>query len=209
MADPQHPEPVLELDGEIIPDSTRILERLEELRPDPALYPADPAVRRRAVELEDFFDEQLGPHLRRALFFEALDHTDFSVALFTTGENARTRALYGASFPVGRALMRLSMGIDAPRAAASRQKVESALDRLERELEPSGYLAGDAFSIADLSAAALLAPVVMPPEFPYVFPLPLPDSVAAYRDTLARRSAFSWAAEMYRRHRGRSAEVAA
>jgi len=201
--------PALELDGEIVPDSTRILERLEALRPEPALYPADPAARRRAVELEDFFDDELGPHLRRALFFAALDHTDFAVALFTTGESARTRALYGASFPVGRALMRLSMGIDAPRAAESRRKVEAALDRLERELAPSGYLTGDTFSVADLTAAALLAPAVMPPEFPYAFPLPLPDSVAAYRDTLARRPAFSWSAEMYRRHRGRSAEVAA
>ena len=35
--------PVAELDGEVIVDSMRIVERLEELRPEPPLYPATPA----------------------------------------------------------------------------------------------------------------------------------------------------------------------
>jgi glutathione S-transferase len=53
--------PVLVHDGEAIGDSTRIIEALERRYPEPPLYPADPAERRRALELEDFFDEQLGP----------------------------------------------------------------------------------------------------------------------------------------------------
>src|SRR2546426_470962 len=43
--------PVLVLDRETIHDSTRIIERLERLRPEPALYPADDAARRRAPAL--------------------------------------------------------------------------------------------------------------------------------------------------------------
>src|SRR5207249_2335933 len=68
--------PVLIVDGETIHDSTRIIERLERLRPEPALYPADDAERRRALALEDFFDEELGPHVRRALFHELLPETE-------------------------------------------------------------------------------------------------------------------------------------
>src|SRR5438128_1627857 len=56
--------PVLELDGETVGDSTLIIEALERRQPDPPLYPADPDERRRALEIEDFFDEELGPHLR-------------------------------------------------------------------------------------------------------------------------------------------------
>ena len=201
--------PALELDGEVITDSTRILERLEALHPEPALYPSDPEQRRRAVELEAFFDEELGPHIRRAFFFESLAHTDYAAAFFTTGEAAATRALYRVSFPVGRAIMRAAMGIDAPRAEASRRRVVLALDRLEREIRPSGYLVGDRFSVADLTAAALLAPAIMPPEFPYALPRDLPDSVERYRESLASRPACAWGTEIYRRHRGRSAELAA
>jgi glutathione S-transferase len=201
--------PVLVLDGgEVIADSTNIIARLEALRPDPPLYPTDEAERRRALELEEFFDEQLGPHIRRAFFFDALDHPDYMVSLFASGEPAITRSLYRTFFPVGRLVMRIAMGIDAPRAERSRQTMEEALDRLEAEIGPSGYLVGDRFTVADLTAASLLAPLLMPQEFPYPFPKP-PDSVARLRAAYTSRPAFTWGAGMYRRHRGDSAAVEA
>ena len=199
--------PVLVLDGETINDSTRIIERLERLRREPPLYPADAADRHRALALEDFFDEELGPHVRRALFHELLPETEFAAAAFTLGYGPVTRRLYRALFPALRVAMKADMKIDAARAARSREKVLAALDRLEAELQPSGYLVGDRFSVADLTAAALLAPVVLPPEFPYPPPGPLPASVARWRDALVSRPACRWAGEMYRRHRGVSAEI--
>src|SRR5205823_4330404 len=81
------------------------------------------------------------------------------------------------------------------RTARSREKVLGALDRLEAELQPSGYLVGERFSVADLTAAALLAPVVfLPPEFPYAPPGPLPAPVARWREAFAGRRASHWAA---------------
>src|SRR5439155_518505 len=90
-------------------------------------------------------------------------------------------------------------------------RIIERLERLRPEpaLYPSGYLVGDRFSVADLTAAALLAPAVFPPEFPYAPPGPLPAPVARWCDSLASRPACRWTAEMYRRHRGTSAEIAA
>ncbi|HSG01907.1 MAG TPA: glutathione S-transferase family protein [Vicinamibacterales bacterium] len=51
--------PVLELDGERVWDSTRILARLDALRPDRPLYDPDPAVAARQRFLEDWSDESL------------------------------------------------------------------------------------------------------------------------------------------------------
>jgi glutathione S-transferase len=45
--------PVLDLDGRIVVDSTAIIEELEQLQPDPPLYPAEPA---RRAEVEIFVD---------------------------------------------------------------------------------------------------------------------------------------------------------
>ncbi len=45
--------PVAEIHGEVVADSTAILRRLEELRPDPPLWPAAPA---RRAELDVFVD---------------------------------------------------------------------------------------------------------------------------------------------------------
>ena len=201
--------PVLVLDGETIHDSTRIIQRLERLRPEPALYPADDAERRRALALEDFFDEELGPHVRRALFHQLLPETDFAAAAFTIGCGPGTRRVYRALFPGIRLVMKADMRIDAGGAAHSQEKLRAALERIEAELQPSGYLVGDRFGVADLTAAALLAPLVFPPEFPYPPPGPLPAAVELWRDEFAGRQVFRWVAEMYHRHRGRSAEIAA
>jgi glutathione S-transferase len=202
--------PVLVLDGKAIADSTRIIETLERLRPEPPLYPPEGPARRRALELEEFLDEELGPHARRAFFHEILPHTDYAAALMSVGERDLVRRLYRGAFPVVRQLMKLDMKIDADSAARSRAKVEAALERIAAERQPSGYLVGDGFTVADLTGAALLFPIVLPAEFPYPFPGPLPDEAERLRQTLRRHPACEWAAAMYRRHRGRtSMEVAA
>src|SRR5690242_17807614 len=59
--------PVLVLDGQAIHDSTRIIAALEHARPEPPLYPAQESDRARALALEDFFDEELGPSIRALL----------------------------------------------------------------------------------------------------------------------------------------------
>jgi glutathione S-transferase len=75
--DPKHPEvlrvnpkrqvPVL-IDGDLeIFDSTQIFEYLEDLRPQPALWPAQPAARARARLLELKSDEVYFPHVIRLM----------------------------------------------------------------------------------------------------------------------------------------------
>ncbi|MGH7818837.1 MAG: glutathione S-transferase family protein, partial [Candidatus Binatia bacterium] len=84
--------PVLLLEGRAIHDSTRIIEALERSYPDPPLYPRDAAERRRALELEDFFDEELGPHIRRLAFYHLLPHPDVVIAMFAQESGAAARA---------------------------------------------------------------------------------------------------------------------
>jgi len=201
--------PVLMLNGTAIADSTRIIAALEAAYPESLLYPADAAARQRALELEEFFDEELGPYIRRAWFHEILSDADYSATQLTVGFSPTAQRVYRAMFPVIAAIMKKDMRIDAASAEAARAKVNAALDRLEAELQPSGYLVGDQFSVADLTAAALLAPVLMPAEFSYPLRTPLPAPAAKYQASLAGRRGFQWATEMFRRHRGTSMEVAA
>lgn len=202
----QQQVPVLVTDAETVTDSTRIIARLEERWPTPPLHPGDEAARRRALELEDWFDVHLGPAIRRVLFFEVLDDDAFMTGAFAGDEGALTQWLYRSCLPGLRVLMRSSMNITPAGAERSRAKVAEALDRIELELQPSGYLVGDAFSVADLTAAALLSPIVLPAEYPYAIPA-IPEGAARYRAQLASHPAFRWAEEMYRRHRGASCAV--
>ncbi|TMA36548.1 MAG: glutathione S-transferase family protein [Deltaproteobacteria bacterium] len=200
--------PVLELDGSVIYDSTRIIAALEEAYPDPPLYPSDDADRRRALELEDFFDHELGPHIRRLAFHLLLPHANTVVAMFSQESGRGSRMAYRAAFPMIRVVMQKAMRIDDAGADLGRAKTVAALDRVARELGPSGYLVGDRFTVADLTAAALFSPLVAPPEFPYP-PPSMPESVLETRRSLSGHPAFQWVLETYRRHRGRSAAVPA
>jgi glutathione S-transferase len=199
--------PVLTLDGRSIGDSTRIIAAIEKRWPQPPLYPDDETQRSRALKLEEYFDEELGPHIRRAAYYELLAQPDLVIPLFTHGQRPPARMLVRASFPLLRAGMRRTLQINAEAAAESRENTVAAMDRLEREIGPSGYLVGDSFTVADLTAAALFYPVVRPPEFPYPSVADPPASAREFLDSLARRPGAEWVAEVYRRHRRPSAEV--
>ena len=159
--------PVLKLNGTAVSDSSRIIEALERAYPEPALYPADPDQRRRALELEDFFDEELGPYIRRWIFHVILPYPKFVRAAFVSHASPAAQLAHRAMSPLFGVIMRRQMDIGPATAEVARSKTLAAMDRLEHELQPSGYLVGDRFTVADLTAAALLSPLVRPPEFPY------------------------------------------
>lgn len=115
----------------------------------------------------------------------------------------------GNDYRMLRVAMRQRFEISAESALKSREKMIATIDRLEREISPSGYLVGDSFTVADLTAASLLYAVARPAEFPYAMIADddLPASLRDLLDSLAERPGGRWIAEMYRRHRGRSAEL--
>lgn len=203
--------PVLQLEGRTIGDSTAIVAALEDLRPDPPLFPAEPARRARALELEDFFDEELGPYARLLAFHELIADPEVFAELASQTVPPPLSKMKGLTGAYARALTSLRYGAQRDEAAAeAREKVLAALDRLEAELAASGgeYLVGERFSVADLTAAALFYPVVGPEEGPLPPDAPVPAAIEAFREGISDRPGFVWVEEMFRRHRApRSAAV--
>jgi len=200
--------PVLELDGRRIGDSTAIIAALEEYQPEPPLYPPGPAERARALALEDWFDEHLAPPLRLFVWHHTLPDTDaVGAALFTRPSPGRVRLLRAVA-PVAKRMVRMDFHINDETAAEARKQVVAGMDRLESEIQPSGYLAGDRFSVADLTAAALYTPLIAPPERPYAPPT-MPAPLLELREELMARPGAEWIFETYARHRGTSAEIGA
>jgi glutathione S-transferase len=199
--------PVLKLNGAAISDSTRIIEALERAFPEPPLYPPEVEERRRALELEDYFDEELGPYIRRWIFYLVLPYPEFVRAAFVSHASAAAQLAHRAMSPLFGRIMKRQMDINPVSAEVARGKTLAAIDRLEKEVGPSGYLVADNFTVADLTAAALLSPLVRPPEFPYQPAVSLPEPLAKIRHSLSTRRAFQWTLQTYRRHRGKSAEI--
>ena len=200
--------PVLELDGDVIGDSTVIIRELERRYPEPPLYPDDPAERRRALEIEDFFDEELGPYLRLLVLEHMLPDPWLLLGAFTPDLSAPRRWTARAMYPLIRRQVTRDFGIDRASVDEAWAKCELACERLADDRGPSGYLVGDAFSVADLTVAALLSPVVAPERFPYPQPQRDHPRLADLRRMIDRRGGLEWARWIYAHHRPRSTEIA-
>jgi glutathione S-transferase len=206
--------PILVLDGEAIGDSTAIIGALEARWPEPALYPEDPSERRRALDLEDYFDEELGPAIRLVGWHEMTRDPERLSGLmdqFLPPAVQGKQTACDASARFAAAFTALRYGVKSEEAAErSRQQVVVALDRLEAELDGNEYLVGDQFTVADLTAAALFYPLVLPPEGPDLGDPP--EAFQRFREPLEDRPGYQWVAEIYRSHRapaGTAAPVAA
>jgi glutathione S-transferase len=113
-------------DGDFsISDSTAIVTYLEAKHPEPAMIPADPANRARVIWFDEFADT----------------------------------ILTGAAGPIffNRIVMPKFMNQEGDLAAAAKAETEAlppVMDYLERVIPASGFLVGDALSLADIAVAS-------------------------------------------------------
>ena len=198
--------PILQLDGRAIGDSTEIIAALEAKHPDPSLYPIDAEERARAIELEEWFDENLGPHTRLLPFHELIQEPELFAevaAESVPGPLGKAKPVVGA---YARAYTSIRWGANSDADAdRARKGIVAAFDKLEAELEKGEgeFLVGDSLSVADITAASLFYPVVVPPEGPLNPELPRPPAFERFRQSLSDRRGYRWVEEMFRRHRRR------
>jgi glutathione S-transferase len=198
--------PVMELDGRAIGDSTEIIAALEARYPEPPLYPIDAEERARAIELEEWFDENLGPHTRLLPFYELIQEPE----LFAEVAAAAVPGPLGKAKPVVGAYARAYTSIrwganNSEEAQRAREGIVAAFDKLEAELEQGNgeFLVGEGLSVADVTAASLFYPLVVPPEGPLPPELPRPAAFESFRQSLSDRRGYRWVEETFRRHRRR------
>jgi glutathione S-transferase len=200
--------PILELDGQLLLDSTHIIQEVERRQPLPALYPEDPAELARALTLEAYFDDEVAPALRLLLWDAYLKHPDLSARLAADGAPDWVRGAWRVLHPVFVPIFRSNIGLNSRTLRLARQRLSGYVTRLEDSVRPSGYLVGDRFSVADLSVAAVMAGLAGPPEFPYPLPQPLAPEFRELVESVHDRAGMRWVRDIYARHRGTSAEIA-
>ncbi len=194
--------PILRIGGRTIGDSSSVIAAIEQRYPEPPLYPADPDQRRRALELEDYFDEELGPHTRLLAFHEIGRDRDVFEKLMAESAPGPLAKAPGMAAAYGRLFTGLRFGVhDDEAAQVAREGIVAALGRLERELGDGEYLVGDSFSVADLTAASLFFPIVLPAEGPVPASVPPARGIAEFREPLQDRRGYRYVEEMFRRHR--------
>jgi glutathione S-transferase len=157
--------PVLVHESTRFLDSTDILEHVDRVHGGNELYPLDAALRRDVVALEERFDTELGPHTRRWAYGQLLPHTRLLTSLWSRGVPRREALLLRAIAPLVRRLVRAAYKITPESAQRSLDRVHGVFRHVEEQLNDGRrFLVGERFTAADLTFAALAAPVVLPGE---------------------------------------------
>jgi glutathione S-transferase len=197
--------PVLVAGDRVLPDSTEILVFLDVEHPEGwRPYPLDPRLRVEAEEMEEIFDIRLGPHTRRVAYFHLLSHRRLFLDSVLAGAGRGERAIFVVFLPLIKTMMRRGMNITRESADRSLEFVRTVFKTVDDRLaDGRRYLVGPSFSAADLSFAALAAPVLLPDNYgswlPSLDQVPadLLNQIEGFRSTPAG----SFALRMYRDHR--------
>lgn len=158
--------PVLRTPGGVVADSTAILRWADaRLAPERRLFPEGP-LGDEVARWEERFDHTLGPHARRWAYFHVLPDRartePMLVRLAPPVEAAAVRALY----PVARRVLERGLNITPETAARSEKRLDELFDEVDAALSDGRrWLCGERFTAADVTLAALGAPVFAPPAY--------------------------------------------
>jgi glutathione S-transferase len=152
----QRQVPVLVDGSEVIADSTAIAHFLETKQPDPALLPADAALKAQVLLLEDWADTALAAGARLALVQAAAADPVLRGGLLPDATPAPLRSLVGA-LPSG-VLSGLGQVIDH----GGMEQLRANLNQLCVLVRQQPYLVGARLSLADLAVVAQLSLVLFP-----------------------------------------------
>lgn len=145
--------PVLDLDGEHVPDSTEILYRIDRDRPDPPLLSSDPTVATQQRQLEEWADESFLFYYmkyQRTVAHEAQVVADASGSEERTGDRAGSGPLrrLGAWLRAGGTWERPQTGIV--------RELGLRLDDLTKFLGARAFFYAERLSMGDLGVYAML-----------------------------------------------------
>jgi glutathione S-transferase len=193
--------PLLQHDGGYVSGSAAIINWLESQYPEPALLPADQALQVQALGLQARFDADVGPATRTLLFEVLLNEPDYMCDTFSASKPWLKRLAFRATFPAAKGFIRKGNGVFPDNIARSRIITRAALDEVAASVASTGYLVGNHFSIADLCAASLLAPLtnIRHPDMQRIEPMPA--SVQEFLAQWTDHAAIAWVHRMYERHR--------
>lgn len=194
--------PILADDKVTLGDSTKIALYLEKNYPQSPLLPNDAVQQKQILEREDWFDT-LGDHVRRYGWSCMIDRTDIVNIFFNfEGYSQFQHFLTRHTQPILRFMVRRTCNIYPEQVAISQRYVDDALLQIEKWLDgdPKNYLVGNTFTLADLTAASMLAPLIRPNLSPWSNNH-LPDEIHPLQEQIQNSIVTEWVLRIYSQYR--------
>lgn len=200
----QRTVPVLVTEDGVFADSTDVLKYLDPYLPEAErLFPEDETARSAVAEVEELCDRELGPRIRRWVYSWVLDEPELVRPLIENTMTKGERALAPVLVPVILAGIRRGLKITPALRESQFEKIKALFAKLEPRLDETKFIAGDTFSAADLTLAALAAPALSVENHPIVHPSPdaLPARMREQGEELRATAVGKHVLELYRTRR--------
>ena len=197
--------PVLVTPHGSIGESQEILAWVDEhLAPEQRLFPSEPIARAEVNALCRRLDENLGPTGRRLMYVNVLPQRKLVLAYNNQGVPAWEDRALRIGWPLLKRFVADQLGIVAGIESRDEAAVFHELDHVATLLSDGRpYLVGDRFSAADLTFAALSAPITVPSGYGVALPQPeeLPPAFARVVEQVREHPAGRYALELFAEHR--------
>ncbi len=145
---PRNTVPAIKIDGKKVQGSREIARELDQLRPEPALFPSDPEKRAAVEEAERFGDEELQHPIRQIIWW-ALKKDKAPLRSFSEG--AKLGIPIGLAVKTAAPIVALSAHFNEAsdeNVRADLAKLGSLLDRVDESIA-AGTLDGEELNAAD------------------------------------------------------------
>jgi glutathione S-transferase len=192
--------PILQIGDEVVADSSEIISALDQRWPARPLLPDDPAERERALELQQQFDTILAPAVRSLVYQHLLVDPDLSAKLLSVGGGAGRERMLRLVQPAMAPLMRKNFDVPPQFDDWPERTVLGQVEQIGAMTEGREFLVGKQFTVADLTAASFLAPLVCLDAIPARLPA-LPGSLQPLTERITAMPGGQWAAQAYRTNR--------
>jgi glutathione S-transferase len=159
--------PVLVCEGGVLAESADIVAWADErVATERRVIPEDPDVAAQACRLAADYDERLGPETRRWVYYGLRDRRDLSGPSLCAGVPGWQRRTFRVTHAPIQFVVSKVLDITPETAEESARTMRAVMHEVGARLaDGRRYLVGDRFTTADLTFAALAAPLVLPREY--------------------------------------------
>lgn len=196
--------PVLAHAGNSMQDSSDILNYLNGLADNQPLYTSNEQQRAEILALEALFDAELGTSVRRWAYSLLLSEPKLLRKIWSTKVPFWQGLVVPFIIPRAQKLIRKMYRADESATDEALAQVDSVFNKVETIIaDGREFLVGDALSAADITFAALAAPILLPPQCPATMPAleELPQAMQCVVNDYRARPAGQFVLNLYANHR--------
>lgn len=158
-------------------------------------------------DLYDYFNDHLGNYVLQWGYFHLLPLRKVASKTLTANVPFYQRILIQLLYPINARVMRKAMNITSETASIARDQINKTFDLVAKRMSDGrSFLNGDQISIADISLAGLMGPLILPKEYGgYLFKLDeLTKEMRAELEALRSHPTGRFILKLYKEHRPQS-----